>query len=441
MCIFMDNPLSDKCINCMGSSRRRKFLATVGSGFTLSIAGCSDSPSSGDEESGDGSGGDGSTSNTGGDKDDTDPSEPEEDDTEPSEPANLELRSVTPQSEPVFRSDFELSAEVANTGDEPVNRTITMSIVPAGDIDVDEQSIESQVGPLEGGGQTTITFDPYQALASGSYRITTGSEVDTLADSFSDNFSISPLTKQIGQTVETRNELSITVERVSYEQALLTKGDNDRGNEATFIRESGQSEAIVLTYISIENNGGSGFQFDENYFNIANGRTIDGIDPVTIDGPSVQNLQVNPSTEKSGWYATTVNISDIGELELGLNPVSTQGQPDIIFDFPDSPDIPEFEVEDFSVPEQRQPGEQQFSFEIRNTGDVRGTFRGTMEYLFPDEEDTGFSVENNRWYEWDPVMTASIPSGETRTVTASSTSDSTVRYRFKPLGVEFVVQN
>jgi len=414
---------------------RRNVLTTIGAAsLPMSIAGCV-----GDDESDDSSdGADGSDS--------TDGTATPDYDVDQDAPARLELLAVDFPDDITYGETFEGEITVANTGGETLEQTASISLELLSSGDMDAQTAEINSEGLESGEELSHTIGQFTAQAAGDYRIQASDEFYAVDDTIPETISVTPLEAQMGEQVETPIGLRYTVEDVSYEQTLLNKNveESSLGDDEVTIKERSTLDDRIITVVDVtaENPTGDGKTVSPDTLSITEGNAISGINPVTIDEPEIRGQQVNPGDSEQGWLAAAVDIESLGSLQLGIHVTANDSPADIAVNLGDEPNLPEFELVDASHPQERQPGSEEFTFEIENTGEGVGTFRGAVEYLFENEEELGLSVgsEAGKWYYWNIAMTAVIPPGETRTVSFTSGSKLTITYRIQPMEYEFTVQ-
>lgn len=389
---------------------RRQALAALGTALAASVAGCSDS---------------------GGGSDVPD-FEVDED-----APGRLRLLTVDFPDEITYGETFQGEVAFGNAGGEPIDTAASVSVERLTADDVSPQSAEINSDGLESGESRSHSIGQFTAAAAGEFRLEPGTEFDSVADTVDPEFSAVPMTGQTGEQVTTTSDLRFTLTGVEYTPAILT-----RSGDSFDLRDTLEDRIIAMPQITIENAGSEGTTIDEDAFSVTAGSRVSDVQPVAYEAPHLRDQHVNPGESMDGWIAVAIDRGDAGSFELGFDSASAEPPSDITIQVDGASELPAFELVDTQVPAEFQPGDQEFSFTVENTGDAPGTFQGHVEYLYT--EDPGFwnTQDPDTWYaDFGEGMTAEIPPGETRTVSEMLTYDSDIdiEYRLNPFGFEFTV--
>lgn len=357
---------------------------------------------------------------------------------DPEAPARLEILRLTRPDEIVFGDEFEAEITIGNTGGEPIEENGFIELVGVGFDST--QDAEINASELASGEIRTHTIGPFDAVSAGELRLNAGAQVAGIRDDVEELISIQPQEVEIGEQIETLDNLRLTVTDVGYEQALIhADGAEDTDQEVT-IRTTLDDRIVVVPQITIENADSDPATVSSDTFVVENGSAISGFDPYGLSGRDLRGVQVNPGEQIQGVIMSAIDMADVGTSAIGFSFVGDTV--DVRVPFESDPQFPRFEQVSGAVPSPRQEGAEEYRFEVQNTGDATGTFRGVLEYRF--EEDPGiFSSYTDGVYYSDffEVATVEIPPGETQTVSFVTDSDTEidVTYRLQPFGSEYLV--
>lgn len=402
---------------------RRKFIAAAGTATIGSIAGCS-----GDGES-----------------------EPDIETTDgPAEFAVYDA-SLSEGDTVSVDSETTLDIVIGNRGGEP------------GEIEAEAviTSLESQSAPRQtasvstveeevaSGDTVTVTTETVGFAYAGRYEVTAADAsegtlpVDDEADA---EIEVEPTRAPTGESQEAVEDLRVTVDDVSFEQALhydvsqsVLFGTRERvGVESTL-----SDQTLVLVNLTVENAGSSGLAVDTENFTFAGESALTDVggsslgDVLDVEDSPLHGESVNPGSRLTGWIPFRTPKEAVSDADLSYHRDSTSAPVDAVWEL-DVGDVgfPEFELVNVDVPDERAEGFQEFAFTVANTGDDVGTFRGEIEWREGTSGDWEGLLEGNR------DLAARIPAGEEVTVTSGSDNDelnNTYEYRFNPFGATFVV--
>lgn len=393
---------------------RRQALASIGTAAIASIAGCSG-------VLGGGSGGD----------------DAPDFEVDREAPARLRLLAADVPDDVTFGDSFDAEISFGNAGGEPIETAASVSVVRLTADDTSPATFEVNSDGLASGESRSHSVGPIPADAAGDLRLEPGPEFNSVAEEVEQVFSVAPMDGRMGERVSTPDDLRFTVTGVEYTPALLSKS-----GDAFELRDTLDDRIIALPQVTVENAGSEGRTIDQGAFSVEAGSRVADVDPVGYDAPDLRGTHVNPGESVDGWIAVTIDRADAGAFDLGINVASAEPPSDVRIPVDGDGSLPEFELVDSQVPSQFQPGDQEFSFTVENTGDATGTFQGYVEYLLTEDPGLFSFQDADTWYsDFGDGMTASIPPGETRTVSevTSYEGDVDVRYRVNPFDLEFTV--
>lgn len=358
-------------------------------------------------------------------------------------PARLAVISLEFDEDITYTDTFSGEITIANTGGETIEENAEISLQsPSGE--AGSQSAEINSSELESGDSLSHTLGEFEAVESGEFAVSFGNQFAEVFDEVPESVDVSPIELGTNEEIETPSGVRVTVDDASYEQALLNRSEGGRSSDfVVTTRETLDEQVICLAQVTVGNGTGERITVGGNNsiaLSIIGGNSVSGLNLADIDQPEVRNAGINPGESVTGWIAATVDTADAEDLQLGMHTVSTNGDHDVVIDIPGTQEFPKFELVDSTTPSQRQPGDEQFSFEIENTGAATGTFRGSVEFRFDEDQGIFSSYEEGVYYSWDRYFSQEIPAGETRTVSFSSSSDSSVTYRISPFGGEYSIE-
>jgi hypothetical protein len=407
---------------------RRGTIAALGSVVVGSFAGC---------VGGSGNGGDEEDGGNGGNENSNEEQAPEIDVDEDA-PARLELVGFSVPDSIVFGDEFEPEVTLANTGGEPVEENAMVELIRVDKEVGSGQTAEVNSSDLGSGETRSHGIGPFEAKAATDFQVEVGENFNAIGDNVEELITVNSKQVATGEQIGSSNDLRLTVTGVEYEQALV-----NRSNSEVNIRGTLDDRVIAVPQITVENPGSSAVDVPARMFSLEGGSAITGFDPMAVEKPNLRGAVVNPGDSVEGVIFSAVPIDKLGELSLGVNLVQG-GNKDARVDLGGSEEIPQFELASSNVPSQFREGDEEFLIEVENTGDAVGTFRGMLEFLFPDGAG-GFGYRSETWYadpdSYEPAI-VEIPPGETRTVrwTTSYDDQYDVRYRVQPIGFEWLVE-
>jgi len=390
--------------NGIGRPTRRRALASIGTVAVTALAGCRGSD-------------DGS--------DDVPDFEVDED-----APARLRLLGVDFPGDLTFGDTFDGEITFANTGGEPIESNASVSVVRLTADDVSPQRAEVNSEGLESGESGSHSIGQFTAAAAGDYRLEIGSAFDAVHDDVEQGFSVAQQTAAVGEQVTTPDDLRVTVTGIEYSPALLS-----RSGDSFSLRSPLDDRIVALPQVTVENAGSDGRRIDPDTFTVGSGSRVTGLSPVAFDAPDLRGVQINPGESIEGWIAATIDRSEAGSVDVGLNAASAEAPADVSIAVDGDASLPAFELVDTQVPSAFQSGDQEFAFTVENTGDAPGTFQGFVEYMYTEEPGLFSTRSAHTWYsDFGEGLVAEIPPGETLTVSEVTTYDDDldVTYRLEP---------
>jgi len=399
-------------------TNRRTILRTLAVGAGISTAGCM------------GGGGSGSTPDYEVDR---------------QAPARLELLAVSFPDEITFGETFSGEVSLANTGGDPITSDARIGIRPIAS-DTTNQVIDLNSSGLESGQSRTHSTTDLAATQAGEFIIETGRRIDSVNDELENSFNINPIESELEEQVETPDGIRLTVNDVTYEQALLNESRSGGFGQSDMfysVRNTLEGQILAVPRLTIGNATGETIRLlnkessGRNTLSILGGSPVTDIDTVSIDQPDIRGSRIEPGETLNGIIISEVSTDDLGDISLGLNTGSPEGEIDIAVPLPESDGIPEFQLVDSTTPSVRQEGEQEYRFTIENTGNADGTFRGAVRYQFTEDSEHRVGAWVGTWSDWDRYFVQDIAAGESETVSFTSNSDYSVKYELMPLGETF----
>ncbi len=348
-------------------------------------------------------------------------------------PARVKVLRLTFPQEITYGDSFEGEVLFANVGGEPVEGNAEVKLTRLSSSESDSQTATLNADGLESGESKGHSIGSFDANAAGEYRIEAGSGVYELADDIEPLVSVGSRQAATGEQVESPGGLRYTVSGVQFTESLASPPTENRGAK---LRTTLDDQIIAVFSLTVENAQTEGSQVSPQAFSVADGGLVDGYDDPVIEGSPLIGTQVNPGQSKSGWVAYAVPKSGVPELNLGLNLVSTTSSPDVVVDVgQDDPAFPSLGVADVTVPESFNSGTTEFLFEIENTGDAAGTFRGDLDWKYTEDPDALTIRRAGVWYPLSgSFSTVTVAPGETQTmrVTTPYNGNTPVKYRLNP---------
>lgn len=359
-------------------------------------------------------------------------------DVDPEAPARLKLLSVSFPDDLTYGDRFEGQITVANTGGEPIESDAAVALTRIASESGESQEAAVNADGLESGEARSHSIGQFDAEGAGEYRLEASDEFDAVNDEFDGLLTVAPQQVALDEQVTSPDDLRFTVTDVQYEDALMYPDSS--GDMA--LRDTLSDRILLLPRITVENAGNAGIDVSAGVFSVEDGAAVTDIAAQHVEGPELRNAQVNPGESVEGWVAFAVPRENVGEFELGLHLASSSGPADVTVDLGANPGLPQFELADQALPSQFREGTQEFSFEIENTGEGAGTFRGVVQFMYTEDPGLFSTAEQGVWYAFEEGLTAEIPAGATRTVTQSTEydGDMAIDYRLKPFDYEWTVE-
>jgi len=403
--------------------RRRKVLTAIGATAATGTAGCSGGPLGGSDNQSDGQG---------------DPETPDIE-ADPDAPAQLVLLEFDVPEAVVYGDEFEVEVVIGNTGGEPTESDAAVDVARFGADFEDGQTVEVNASDLGSGETRSQTVGPLTATAAGEFRVAASDGFATAREDAAAGFDVAPQQAALGDQVNSPGTLRVTVTDITYEQALLYNPSTD---SETSLRQTLDDRIIAVLRVTAANSGGEAISVPEGLFVFETGSRITGEEPAQLERRDLRGATVNPGERVEGYVATAIDVDVVGEIPLGLQ-FAGDGTADVEVDVGGNPGLPSFELADRTVPSQFNEGVTELRFEIENTGDADGTFRGFLEYQYTERPGAFSSVSVGTYYSdfFEPGI-VEIPAGETRTVsfTTDYGDDVDIIYRIQPFEAEYRIE-
>lgn len=416
---------------------RRTWLAAGGTALVSLTAGCNSGGSSDGEDS-NSDDADGGTGEAG-------------TDSPTAEPAAFTDVTLDVPSSATVREELSVTVSATNTGGRTGTYLDTLRLVE-GSRDLEREIEIPEIAPGETGTvEETVTFEFRDEYVFGLAEAEATASVEP-----------EPLRRTVGESLDVRENLRLTLEEVGFEETLLAR----IGERGYFVDESGYGvyhtppeEVFALLDFSLENTGSEGdtlpfasvagptdavvervsFEDDYRLASIEYGEA-DETQPLVVD----EERTLDPGQTVRGWVLLRVPRAEARNgitLRYQANAEATPPEAEFTampesgeFSFP-SFELVETQIEDTTI---ERDTDMEVTFTVRNTGDGPGTFGGVLQYNL------------DRWIQertaQPNVFTRTIPAGETATFTAvirdndtSSDDTYTKRYRFAPFDETFEV--
>ena len=396
-------------------------LTAIGAAAATGTAGCSVGPLGGGDNQSDGQG---------------DPETPDIE-VDPDAPAQLVLLEFDVPETVVYGDEFEVEVVIGNTGGEPIESDAVVDVARFGADFEDGQTVEVNASELGSGETRSQTVGPLTATAAGEFRVAAGNGFATARENATAGFDVAPQQAALGDQVNSPGTLRVTVTDITYEQALLYNPSTDR---ETSLRQTLDDRIIAVPRVTVANSGGEAVSVPEGLFVFETGSRITGEEPARLERRDLRRATVNPGERVEGYVATAIDVDVVGEIPLGLQ-FAGDGTADVEVDVGGNPGLPRFELADQTVPSQFNEGITELRFEIENTGDADGTFRGFLEYQYTERPAPAASVGTYYSDFFEPGI-VEIPAGETRTVsfTTDYNGNADVIYRIQPFEAEYRIE-
>lgn len=404
--------------------RRRKILAGLGSlASTAALAGCT-----------------GGNSSDGTETNETSESPDRSYEVDEEAPARLQLLSVSTPDEITYGDEFEAEVAFANTGGATIadNRSISLHLLESGDVSA--ETIEVNSSDLESGERRSHVIGPFTADYAGKWEFKPGEKFDSTHDEFDGGFTVASKNASVGDSVTVKKDVRLAVDTVQYEQGVFYPTYESPGlgtNERTALQSTLEDYVLAVVRVTVENAGTEATDLSPKSFGIEDADMFTDVrgaelSETSIEGTALFDATVNPGSSVEGWMLFNVPTDALGDLALDINKDAAHAPAEIQVGLGDEPDLPAFELESADVPSERKEGYQEFAFDVTNTGETAGTFRGVVQWTWDDSDE---------WYHLEDTIEAEIPAGETRTVTHGSgwDGDQDTTYRFQPFGYEWEI--
>lgn len=412
---------------------RRRFLEGVGIATVGAVAGCTDTI-------------DGVTGGSG--EPDLEAPEFEVNNDAPARPIVL---VGTVESEDVqYGDEFSADIVIGNAGgavvEEGTELTFLLEHRDGGNVESQERTVV--VGGLGQGETKTVTAGPYDAAATGEWRVVPGPGFDRAHDEYDLSLAVDPVEIESGTEFELDTGLQLTVEGVEFEQTLHYETSESRGYwssaDVVALHPSLEDQVLGVVRLTVENAGSETIAFDNTGWGY-DGIEVDssqyevtpngifgsiGDEPANhalIDGEELRSVRVDPGESTDAWLVTPVGVDETGELAFQFS-VRADGTPAeyLVPIGEEDPALPSFEFVELDLPAERTGDEQELGMVIENTGDAAGTFRGVVEYS-----------DGGSWHTAETPLEVDLEPGESGRVNTTTSGDQSYDYRVQPFGVEF----
>ncbi|WP_254279530.1 DUF4352 domain-containing protein [Haloarcula marina] len=352
----------------------------------------------------------------------------------------MKLLSVSFPEELTFGDEFEGQVTFANVGGEQVEENAEIQLHRLTTGDEEPQTAELNAEGLKSGETKSHSIGRFEATAAGDYRLESGVNVYSLAEEIEPLVSVEPAEYDRNTQIELPDGLRYTVTDVRFEQSLLNVNSDGRPE----LRTTLEDRILAVFNLTVANPQTDSREVSAERISVPNGSGITGMNDPVLEGEQLSGRVVNPGESVTGWMAFVVPQDSLADLTFGINLAGTDSPAEAIVDVgQESPSVPQFELAEQTFPATFNDDETEFTFEIANTGDEAGTFRGLIEFLFLEDPGIFSSYQEDTWYKLDgSAMTAVIPPGDTRTVSATTSysGDIEVNYRLQPFGYEQTVK-
>jgi hypothetical protein len=329
--------------------KRRRFLALCGVGSAGALAGCSENPRpsvpSGRRTTVEGSATFGNvvvqTENTVG----------------VGEPVTLTVSAVNHGDEPGTYTDRLVSIE----GDADVARDVRIDDVPPGE---------------RGHREVELSFE-----RAGRYRFRLR-EAGVFA-----TITVAGETAALGETLRI-GPLEVMFSNVRYETGLFFE-QRDGSSTAPDVVDASPNEAFAVLRGTVANVDDRRATFRPKELSVEGGEILTEVDGrpvgsvgIGLEGRSLVGVEVAPGSSVSGWLLLRLDRSvALDGPSLGWQVEGdADSAPEKRWTVPAADALADFELQSFSLPEQRAAGPVTYELRVRNSGDVGGTYRGAVSY-------------------------------------------------------------
>jgi len=344
---------------------RRAYLAAVGAAVgTAGCGGQTDTGESGDETTGD--------DEVAGDTPVT---------TTMSGPATFR-RSLTGPTNAVVDQTFTLELTVENVGGEPGEYSDTVAVTAGPE--VVEETVRTDT--LNPGDSTTVEVSVSIGLAD-EYEFTTRGSDETV----STRVAVGPKTATAGETVTVADGLDTTVTGVQYETGLqyTVTGGYGRSDRRGLYAPSGDQILAVVDF-EIENTTANAVAFGGN-LGVPDGSILTTYPngelnaTTSLDGaPLAGGTRVQAGQRLRRWLPVQVPRSAVTEgVEIEWQRDTDQTTPERLWQL-DPSVLPSFVVTEWTVPDEANPGDTEYTVTVANEGDADGRFHAAVERRAPD---------------------------------------------------------
>jgi hypothetical protein len=252
--------------------------------------------------------------------------------------------------------------------------------------------------------------------SSATTRITVGPKEAAVGESFDLMFK-----GETGLYSEspTMSPLRVTLTDVEYRPSIYYQYSSGYGGaKTTNLFSTTDEQTLAILQFEVENTGTEEVTFSSKPFTVSNGTVFTDIrdhdlsGAIDIKGHPLVNSEVKAGQRLHGWFLTQMSRTQAKKgaivgwqqdvhktpIERAWNIKPTK--------------LPSFSLKNWSLDTKQALGRYSYSFTVKNTGAVKGRFRGILDY-----KPTGKGSDA-----WSPFqkLNASIPPGKSKTITVNN---------------------
>jgi hypothetical protein len=348
----------------------------------------------------------------------------------------------------VYNDEFTVTAVFGNVGNEPMRETSIISAptlrVSFSGTDRSFQGSEQQAAPrieIPPGKTTAVRLGPFEAAATGEWRIESGEYIEYTRDGAETAFKVQTRSVPVGRPITVYPNVSITVEKFHLLEAFFNDYTSTDGEPVVGLETAPSDQRFVVAEMTLANETPNAVYVDDipqEPYQLASsqlslestasyGLSSGGMpENARLPGEPFRDIILEAGESISTRLLGVIDIARRDSIAVEFAKFENTGPPEAVVEIVDT-GYPEFELVEFAPPAQWEEGQQEANVRVRNIGDAPGPFRGVVQYAA--NEDAPFADPRSGIVSPDPV-----PPGETVEITTTLDRGQGTRYRLLPFG-------
>jgi hypothetical protein len=348
----------------------------------------------------------------------------------------------------VYNDEFTVTAVFGNVGNEPIRENSIISAptirVSFSGTDRPFQGNEQQAAPsieIPPGKTTVVQLGPFEAVASGEWRIESGEYIEYVRDGAETTFEVQTRSVPVSRPLTVYPDVSITVEEFHLLEAFFNDYTSTNGEPVVGLETAPSDQRFVVAEMALANETPNAVYVNEipqePYQLVPSQLTLGATASYSpspdwmpanarLPGDPFRDLILEAGESISTRLLGVVDIARRDSVAVEFTKFQNTGSPEAVVEVAET-GYPEFELVEFAAPTQWEEGQQEANVRVRNIGDAPGPFRGVVQYAA--NEDTPFADPRSGIVSPDPV-----PPGEMIEITTTLDRGQGTRYRLLPFG-------